>query len=299
MLLILKVWKLLLTIQIVDKMGYFRTCESNKLNTGQSACPITYADVIGAIIASKGVKLPAELTREKFEELCHADRPERIYPIGIFTNFAKNGGEPQVNTEGYGAPSVTGLNARTDTATMARFSQQLNAALLRTMDVPFDVYYVDKNNKIYGYNDGTEELADQAMSCIYPTAIPHPTDSAKASLTVSFCFEDPQDAMQYLDFRQLGFSVKNVLKGLTDVVLDKQEANKYKLLEKIGKYDLTPLYGDIIAKAAAEVLNGATSATYADGILTVVPADGGGTVSLKAPSVLFEKGIKYIEEVSA
>ena len=40
-------------------MGYFRTCESNKLNTGQSACPITYADVIGAIIASKGVKLPA------------------------------------------------------------------------------------------------------------------------------------------------------------------------------------------------------------------------------------------------
>lgn len=89
MLLILKVWKLLLTIQIVDKMGYFRTCESNKLNTGQSACPITYADVIGAIIASKGVKLPAELTREKFEELCHADRPERIYPIGILPILQK------------------------------------------------------------------------------------------------------------------------------------------------------------------------------------------------------------------
>ena len=102
-----------------------------------------------------------------------------------------------------------------------------------------------------------------------------------------------------VDFIKLDFNIKNGLKGLTEVELVSKESNKYKLIEKIGGYDLTPLHGGAIAKAAAEVLNGATSATYADGILTVVPADGGGTVSLKAPSVLYENGIKYIEGVSA
>ena len=105
--------------------------------------------------------------------------------------------------------------------------------------------------------------------------------------------------MTHIDFVKLNFNIKNGLKGLTEVLLVSKEANKYKLIEKIGGYDLTPLHGDTIAKAAAEVLNGATSATYADGILTVVPAGDGGTISLKAPSVLYENGIKYIEGVSA
>lgn len=280
-------------------MRSIRTCEESKLNTGQSFCPINYAELIGAVIVPKGVKLPDDLTREKFEELCHADRLTRIYPIGLFSNFAKNGGEPQVSAIGYGPSSVTGVSARTDTATLHRFSEQLNRALLRTMDSSYDVYYVDKNNKLYGYNDGTNSLAGQSMSCIYPTAIPHPTDSAKASLTVSFCFEDTQDAMEHFDFVQLGFSVRNVLKGLTEVVFEAQEANKYKLVEKVGGYDLTPLFGDVIAKAAATVLNGATSATYASGIITVVPSNGVGTVSLKSPSVLYENAIKFIEGVPA
>ena len=48
---------------------------------------------------------------------------------------------------------------------------------------------------------------------------------------------------------------------------------------------------------AAEVMNNVTSATYSDGIITIVPK-AGAVPSLKAPSVLYEKGIRGIEQVS-
>ena len=44
-------------------------------------------------------------------------------------------------------------------------------------------------------------------------------------------------------------------------------------------------------------MNNTTSASYADGVITIVPK-AGAVPSLKAPSVLFEKGIKGIEQVA-
>ncbi|WP_300700997.1 hypothetical protein [Bacteroides sp.] len=273
-----------------------RTCESAQLNTGGSMCQIDWGKIKGAILMEHGQKLPAELTKDKLLELCHADRPERIYPILPFVEYAKNGGDPQVSAIGYGASLYNGLNSQTDTFTLQKFDETLNAKLLQCAAKEWDVCFFD-DKRLYGYNDGTDILAGIPMSTVYPTVTPFSTGSAKSTMTVSFCHADIEDTYTHLDFVDLKINLKNVLRGLTEVLLTSKEANKFVLVEKVGGYDLTTLFGDVIAKAAATVLNGATSATYADGIITVVPANGGTTVSLKSPSVLYESGIKFIEGV--
>ena len=60
-------------------MRKIRTCESALFNTGGSTCQIDWGRVKGCIIVEKGQKLPAELTKDALEELCHADRPGRVY----------------------------------------------------------------------------------------------------------------------------------------------------------------------------------------------------------------------------
>lgn len=275
-----------------------RVCAGSRLNTGVSKCQIDFEKIKGVIIVEKGKKLPADLDAKKLEELCHADRPERVYPILTFVEYAKNGGEPQTGSTGYGPLGVTGVSARTDTFTLDKFYESLNASLLKVMNSPFDVYYFDAKHLLYGYNDGTEILAGIPMSCIYPTVTPHPTSSAKSVMTVSFCFEDAQDAMENFDYVQLDFNPKTAVIGLVGVQLEKASDNAYKLIEAIGGYDRTAEFGELIADGAAEVLGNATSATYnADGETITVVAKDSGVPYLKSPSVLYEKGIKGIEQV--
>ena len=95
-------------------MRKIRNCASTQMATGVSKCQIDFGKLKGAIIVERGKKLPADLTAEKLEQACHADRPDRVYPIFTFVEYAKNGGEPQVGATGYGPQGVTGVNARTD-----------------------------------------------------------------------------------------------------------------------------------------------------------------------------------------
>ena len=280
-------------------MRKIRTCKSSQLNTGGSGCKIDWAKVKGAIMVEHGTKLPTDITGEKLAELCHADRPGRVYPIFPFFEYAKNGGEPQVNAVGYGSNQFNGLNAQTDTFTLNRFDEVLNVMLLKCAGKQWDVYYWDGNNILIGYNDGTDVLAGIPMSTIYPTVTQYPTSGAKSTMTVSFCHEDAEDSQVNFDYEQLEFNPKNFLKGLVDVLFEPSNkgANTYMIVEKIGGYDRTEEFGQLIADKAVEVLNNVTSATYADGVLTIVPKESG-TPSLKAPSVLCENNIVGIEQVA-
>lgn len=279
-------------------MRKIRTCKGGRMNTGSSACKIDWKKVKGAIMAEHGVKLPADLTSEKLLELCHADRPDRIYPIFPFLEYASNGGDPQVNATGYGASEYNGLNALTDTFTLKSFDEVLNAQLLKCANKGWDVYFWNQDNTLIGFNDGTDVLAGISMSSVYPTVTRFPTSGAKSTMTVSFAHEDAEESLLNFDYVQLDFNPKNFLMGLVDVVLEKTEAeNAYKIIEKIGGYDRTEEFGILIADSAAEVMNNTTSASYADGVITIVPK-AGAVLSLKAPSVLFEKGIKGIEQVA-
>ncbi len=279
-----------------------RTCDSARFNTGVSKCQIDFGKMIGAIIVPENTKLPAELTAEKLEKLVHAESNERVYGITRFVEYAKNGGEAQTAANGYGPEEFTGFSARKDTYTLKSFSPELHAAITRTAHLPRSVYFFDENNVLYGLDDGTDVLAPFPMSCIYSDATPHPTSSAKSSMTVTFAHEDPKQAVVGFDYVKLDFNPAKITLGLVEVVLVKAvEANTYKILEKVGSYDVTGIYGPLIVLAANAVITGTTSAvTYDEGTNTLTIAATEGTdVRLKAPSVLFENDIKGIEQVSA
>lgn len=277
-----------------------RNCTGSNLNTGVSKCHLDPEKVKGAILVPHGVKLPAELTATKAKELCHADRPERIYPILPFVEFAKNGGEPQVAASGYGPSQMTGISALTYTFTMDKFYPELNASLTKTANKVWDVYFYDEKNVIYGLNDGSDVLAGIPMSTVYSTPTPHPTSSAAATMDVSFAFEDARSYFENMDFVQLDFAIGRNLTGLTPVELTRVSGTgaDYKLVEKIGGYDLTPTYGKLLADNANLVTGGASGITYNEAIETLTIATTGSAVpALKAPSVLFEAGIEGIEQV--
>lgn len=275
-----------------------RSCVTKQLNTGVSKCQIDFDKIKGALIVEKGIKLPSDLTFESLEEMCHADRPGRVYPVLTFVEYAKNGGEPQVSSTGYGPTGVSGVSARTDTFTMDKFYEALNAALLKSMNIEYDVYFWDAKNLLIGYNDGTNELAGIPMSTIYPIATPHPTSSTQAAMTINFCHKDAQKSLENFDYVQLDFDPSLAVIGLVGVLLEKAEGeNDYKIIEAIGGYDRTSEFGQLIADEATEVMENVTSASYDSekDVITVVPEEG--TPSLKAPSVLYTNGIKGIEQV--
>jgi len=277
-------------------MRKIRTCKGARMNTGSSACVIDWKKVKGAILVEHGVKLPADITGEKLLELCHADRPGRLYPILPFLEYAKNGGEPQVNAIGYGSSEYNGLNAQTDTFTLKKFDEVLNAQLLKCANKGWDVYFWNQDNMLIGYNDGTDILAGIPMSSVYPTVTQYPTSSAKSAMTVSFAHEDSEDSQLNFDYVQLDFNPKNYVAGLIDVKFEKMDAgNTYKIIEVVGGYDRTEEFGQLISDAAAEVLDNVTSASYAKGVITIVPK-GDGVPSLKTPAVLFKNKITGIEQ---
>lgn len=278
-------------------MRKIRSCEQANLQTGGSKCQMDFGKVKGAILVERGTKLPAALTPEKLEELCHADRPGRAMPILTFVEYEKDGGEPQVSAVGYGGNAVTSVSARTDKFTLNKFSEHLNASLLKTMNTAFDVYYFDENNYIYGVKDG-DDLAGIEMSTIYPTATMHPTSSAKSELKINFCHEDAQSAMENFDYYKADFNIAKAVVGLVGVELVKTTDNKYKLVESIGGYDRTAEFGELIADNVSAVLDNVTTASYdaAGNTLTLTASKTDVAVTLKKASALYKAGIKGIEQ---
>lgn len=282
-------------------MRKLRTCDTAQFNTGVSKCLPDFGKMLGAILVEPGTKLPAELTADKLEELAHASGSERIYGIVRFAEYAKNGGEPQTSTNGYGPEEFTGFSARKDNYTLNKFYPELHSALTRTAHLPRGAYFFDENNVLYGLNDGTDTLAPYPMSGVFSDATPHPTSSAKSAMSVSFAHEDAKAAAISFDYVQLDFNPAKLTLGLTEVKLEKTgTGNTYKLYEAVGGYDVTPIYGPLIVSAGQDAINGASSAvTYDDASKTLtIAATDGAVISLAAPSVLYEKGIKGIEQIA-
>lgn len=273
-------------------MRPIRNCKRGELNTGKSQCPLDLAHIIGAMVVPQGFEFPANATASSLKQACHADRPNRIMPIMVFVEYAKEGGEANVSAVGYGGNQVTGLSPRTDTYTMAQHDPALAASLSKAMNLPFDVFYFDENDVVYGRRVG-EKLLGFPITTLYPTVTPHPTSSNPATLTVSFAFENARDAIEDFDYVQLDFNLKDSLVMLTEVELvETATTGKYKIVEKVGGYDLTPKFATIITESASAVLDGVTAATYdtATESLTLTVSSGS-TPALKAPSALYTAGI--------
>lgn len=279
-------------------MRQLRKCTSSNLSAGIPTCLPDMNKVKGAVVCQKGTKLPANLTADELEKLAHADLASRIYGIFTFVEFAREGGEVQTATNGYGPEEVTGLSARKDTFTLGKYNPVLHASVIKCHNKPFDVYYFDEDKKLFGVNDGTDLLAGIPMSGIYSNATEYNTSSAKPEMTVTFCYEDAKDAAINWDFTLLDFNPAKLILGLVPVKLEKTDAG-YKLYEVKGGYDLTPEYGLLIAEAGAAVINGSSSAVSYNDATETLTVTGSEPISLKAPSVLYDNDIKGIEAIAS
>lgn len=273
-------------------MRFIRNCKRGELNTGKSQCPLDFAKIVGAIVVEQGMNWPTSATASSIKQACHADRPNRLMPIMTFVEYAKDGGEPNVSAVGYGGNQVTNIGARTDTFTLAQHDAALAASLSKAMNLPFEVFYFDENDVVYGRRV-EDNLRGFPITTLYPTVTPHPTSSNPATLTVSFAFENARDAIEDFDFVELDFSLKDALVMLTPVELTPTgTATKYKLVEKVGGYDVTAKYGTALATAAASAINGISAATYdSDNEVLTLTLNQGATPSLKAPSALYTASI--------
>lgn len=277
-------------------MRKLRTCTSSQLYTGTPKCLPNMNQVKGAIVCRKGTKLPAGITADELEKKAHAELSERIYGIMTFVEYAKEGGEVQTSTTGYGPEEVTGLSARKDTFTLGKFNPVVHASLTKLPNEPFDVYYFDSEKKLFGQNDGTDVLAGIPMSGIYSNASEYDTSSSKAEHTVTFCYDDAREAVINFDYEQLDFNPAKLTLGLVPVKFEKT-TDGYKLYEVKGGLDRTSEYGPLIAEAGQTVLNGTSSAVSYDADKDVITITGNSDVTLKTPDVLYESGIKGIEAV--
>lgn len=272
-------------------MTKYRKCPGTAtFNTGSSVCPLDPGKVKAIILTLQGHKLPADLTAEKLEAACHADRPNRIFPIKTIVEYAPSGGEAQTSAIGYGPTKVTGYSARADVWTLEDYDMSLQANLAAAKNVAFDAYFVDENNVIYGVNDGTEQLAGIPLSGVYPNTQPWDTSSANANLTITTMFKDWEKYIKNASVMQADFDVVEALRGLVYVDVVKDGENVL-VVEHFGGLDVTEYYGELIATNAETVMPGATGVTYNEGKLTAT-----GTTTLAVPSVLQGVGILGIEQ---
>lgn len=274
------------------KIDYRKCPGVATFNTGSSVCVLDPGKIKAIILTIHGHKIPTEKTAEAFEKACHADRPGRIFPIKTIVEYAPSGGEAQTSATGYGPTKVTGYSAKNDVWTLQDYDASLKANIMAAKNVAFDAYFVDENNVVYGVNDGTEDLAGIPLSGVYPGGQDWDSSGTEANLTIATMFKDYEKYVKNADVRAYDFDVVDALKGLVYVDLVSTESNKYKLIEHFGKLDITEYYGELLAKNAETALNGATSASYADGVITTV---GEGSITLASPSVLQESGITGIE----
>lgn len=261
-------------------------------NTGSSVCVLDPGKIKAIILTIHGHKIPTEKTAEAFEKACHADRPGRIFPIKTIVEYAPSGGEAQTSATGYGPTKITSYSAKNDVWTLQDYDASLKANIMVAKNVAFDAYFVDENNVIYGMNDGTKDLAGIPLSGVYPGGQDWDSSGTEANLTIATMFKDYEKYIKNADVRAYDFDVVDALKGLVYVDLVSTEPNKYKLIEHFGNLDITEYYGELLARNAEKALDGATSASYANGVITTVGKD---PVTLASPSVLQEAGITGIE----
>jgi hypothetical protein len=278
----------------------YRECPgTSRFNTGNSKCILDPDKIKAIILTIHGYKLPKDLTPESIEAACHADRPERIYPIKTIVEYAPSGGEAQTSANGYGPNKVTGYSAKNDVWTLQDYDATLKANIMAAKGIAFDAYFVDANNILYGENDGTDTLAGIPLSGIYPGGQDWDSSGTEANLTIATMFKDYEKYVKNADVRVCKFDIVEALKGLVYVEFMSTGDNKYRLIEHFGRLNITSYYKDMLTgENASKVLNGVTSVTYEDGDLVVTAASGGGAISLKSPSVLQTNGITGIEQWS-
>jgi len=257
------------------------------IHTGTSKCEIPHGKVKGAILVPHGFEV-SFASASALTTACHAaNTAERIFPIKTFVEYAKNGGEIQTASVGYGPEKVTGFSAMTEQYTMDNYSDALARNIASVGNKEYDAYFVDEDNFIYGY-EVEGKLLGLPLSYVSATTTPHPTSSEEAQLVINFAHKDAKKAMVMANYEQAGFDVLEAMVGLMEVDLVKTASNKYKVVETVGGYDCTAIFGAKVETC----ITGGTSVSYDSATNTIT---GTGTLGIAACNVLHTNGIDGYE----
>lgn len=270
-------------------MSKYRNCLGvSTFNTGNSVCPFDPGKIKALVLTISGHVIDS-WTASDLEKMCHADRPNRIFPLKTIVEYAPSGGEAQTSAVGYGPTKVTGYSPKVDTWTLSDMDFSLKANLASAKNVAFDVYLVDENNVVYGQrlDDGT--LGGIPLSGVYPGGQDWDSSGTDANLTITTMFKDYEKYLKTADIESCDFDVVEALQGLVYVDLVKGDEG-YRLIEHFGGLDITSYYGEALAKDKSLV--DATEISYSDGVLSIIGDD----IKLASPSVLQTKGVLGIEQ---
>lgn len=277
-------------------MNDLLACKGAVFNTGKGVCPYKPENIEAMILTMKDKTITVSTFDANFEEMIHADRPNRIYPIGGISEYAPSGGEAQSSAVGYGPSKFTGYSTYMEAWTLDQRYLSIVKNLLR-INVPMRVFLIDKNNVVYGEDAGNGKIRGFLLSDIYPSGQTYNSSGAQASIIVNLSYKDVEAIWSNTVRLQSSIDLVSLADGLTWVSLVSTGTNKYKLKDYDEGTDITVFYGALLASTTA--WNNVTAATYdaTTEELTLTPT-AGMTPSLKRPSELFALStpVKGIEQ---
>ena len=268
-------------------MKKYRDCGSEIFNTGSSKCPFVPDYVKVIILTPEDMVIRDDELEESLEEMIHANRPGRIYPIGPIAEYAPSGGEAQTSKQGYGPSQITSYSELVEVWTLENYDEGLLANLMKLKNERMRALFIDKNNVVYGQHDTDTTIKGYLMSSIYPSSVQRfKTSGDNATMAVSLVYDHVEKAWIETKSLQSETDLIEKAKGLVwvDVVKVGDSGSNYKVVEHYGKYDLTTAYGALLAKTEG-VWEGVSAAQYnaADGTLNLTSD---GTPALLSPEQL-------------
>lgn len=265
---------------------YVRSCPAGeKFNTGGSYCPIDPAKVKAVIMATKDIMLPFTVTAAEITEMCHADRPDRIYPIKNIVEYAPSGGEAQTETVGYGNNKLIGYSAKDDVFTLGHYDIEIVKNLVTVKNAKMYVFYIDSENQVHGLaKDGDGVYGVPAL--VYVADQSFDTSSTHANTQLHISLYDVEKFMLTRTAFKPEFDVMDALVGLMNVHFVSVDSG-YKLVDS-SNTDISAVYKDLTAECFVD----ASSVSYSNGLFAIT-----GETTLKTPAELYELNIVGIEQV--
>lgn len=279
-------------------MEQVRDCGSGHFNTGHSRCPLVPEYIKAIILAERGVKLPAEMTLDALEKALHADRPNRLYGVKNVVEFAPNGGEVQTSNTGYGPMEVTGYGAYTAAFTMEKFDAGFRANIMRVKNMPMQVWYVDKNNIIWGEEDKDGSCKGIDLSGVYISGQDNSASGTRANNVLNLMYSDAEKSWMYPKQIRPLFDVVSVIEGLrfVDIVKRKGAESEYFVCDHYDRLNVGQYFSEALAEEACWIGASVVSYNSVSGTFTVTLKAEVTVPTLAAPSVLQTNGVTGIEQ---
>lgn len=272
---------------------YVRTCPSgNKFNTGGSYCPIDPGKVKAVVLASVDLPIPYNSTAEEIKKMCHADRPERIYPIKNIVEYAPSGGEAQTETKGYGGTKIIGYSAKVDALTIGDYDIEVVKNITRIKNTKMYVFYIDSENQVHGVSKSEDKENIYGFPAIvYCTDQSFDTSSAEANTVLNIALEDSEKFMLSRTAFTPSFDIYDSLMGLMNVSFVPTDESKYVLVDS-SNTNISSVYKSI----TTECFSGNPTAVSYNSDDQSFTITGATPPKLLSPSVLLEKNIAGIEQ---